>query len=198
MTAPRPPLDLADRKAVVVRVSRGVIIHRFFRASLSPVFFDASLESLLNAPDGSYGMLYAAERAHGAFAETFLRTPGRRLIPRDMMAERALVRLGVTRDLALAALHGPGLARLGATAEVTHSGEPYDIPQAWSAALHAHRAAFDGIAYTSRHDDDEICYALFDRARDGIAESERFVDLDQDWFHDLTEHYGVGMAPDIL
>jgi len=32
-------------------------------------------------------------------------------------------------------LAGPGLAILGATAEVVHGGLPYDDPQAWSKAL---------------------------------------------------------------
>ena len=43
-------------------------------------------------------------------------------------------------------LYGPGLARIGATAEVTHGGLPYTIPQRWSSALHAHPTKLEGIA----------------------------------------------------
>jgi hypothetical protein len=89
-------------------------------------------------------------------------------------------------------LAGPGLARLGATAEVTHSGLPYDGAQAWSAALFGHPVAADGIAYHARHDDAELCYALFDRAADAIVEEAREVSLDQDWFWRLASHYRVG------
>jgi hypothetical protein len=105
------------------------------------------------------------------------------------------VRLQTSVTLRLIALYGRGLARLGATAEVTHGGLPYDVPQTWSAQLHAHPAGADGIAYRARHDDDQVCYALFDRAVDRIEEIERRTDLDADWFYELADRYGVGLAP---
>lgn len=92
-------------------------------------------------------------------------------------------------------LAGPGLARLGATAEVAHGGLPYDVPQAWSIALARHPVGADGIAYHARHDDAELCYGLFERSADAIAEAAREVDLDQDWFWRIAERYGVGLAP---
>jgi hypothetical protein len=72
---------------------------------------------------------------------------------------------------------------------------PYDVPQAWSIALARHPISADGIAYHARHDDAELCYALFDRSADAVAESAREVDLDQDWFWRIAERYGVGLAP---
>ena len=90
---------------------------------------------------------------------------------------------------------GPGLARIGATAEVVHGPMPYDLPQEWSAALHAHPGAYDGIAYTARHDDEALCYAIFDHAEDAIEEVTRETDLDQTWFWDLAEIYEVGLPP---
>ncbi|WP_268931763.1 RES domain-containing protein [Mesorhizobium muleiense] len=92
-------------------------------------------------------------------------------------------------------LAGPGLARLGATAEVAHSGLPYDVPQVWSTALSGHPIGADGIAYHARHDDAEVCYALFERSADAIAEAAREIDLDQDWFWRVAERYRVGLAP---
>jgi len=100
-----------------------------------------------------------------------------------------------TRALQLVELHGPGLSILGATAEVTASPPPYDLPQAWSAALHNHPGTFDGIAYRARHDNSEICYALFDRSRTAIAEVERKDNLQEDWFYEILEYYSVGLAP---
>jgi hypothetical protein len=41
----------------------------------------------------------------------------------------------------------------------------------------------------------ELCYALFDRSPDPVAEESRQTDLDQDWFWDLAARYGVGLAP---
>jgi len=148
-----------------------------------------------NAPDGSYGVLYAAKEPAGAFAETFLRTPGRTLIDLDLIHRKAYVRFAASRKLTLIRLAGPGLARLDATAEVTHNGLPYEVAQAWSAALFGHPVAADGIAYHARHDDAELCYALFDRSAAAIVEDAREVDLDQDWFWRIAVHYRVGLAP---
>ena len=105
------------------------------------------------------------------------------------------MRIRVTRALRLVKFAGAGLARLGATAEVTHGGLPYDAPQAWSKAIHGLPSAPDGIAYRARHDDDAFCYALFDRAASHVEEETRESDIDKDWFWSLAEAYGVGLAP---
>ncbi len=167
---PWPPLDIDKRKPGVTLVAKGARFYRFYWRRHEPIFFDRSHEGRLNAPDASYGVLYAARRRAGAFAETFLRQPGRTLLPFDLVASKAPVHLAASRNLRLAVLHGPGLAKLGATAEVTSGGLPYKLPKAWSAALHAHPSTFDGIAYRARHDNDEICYALFDRSAPVIIE----------------------------
>lgn len=160
-----------------------------------PVYFDRSASGRLNAPDGRYGVFYAAVSRRGSFAETFLRRPGNVVIASDFIAARAHAAIRVLRNLRLVQLYGNGLARLGATAEVTHRGLPYTLAQSWSAALHAHPGNFDGIAYTARHNDEEICVALFDRAVAAIAAEVTDDDLDQDWFYALVEHHGVGIAP---
>lgn len=195
MTAPGPPTDLARRRPLLIDLPAGSILHRFYAAGYEPLFFDRSRVGRFNAPDSSYGVLYAAATAAGAFAETFLREPGRTLLPADLLACKGYVRLRVRRALTLVRLTGPGLARVGATAEVVHGGPPYDIPQRWSAALHAHPAAPDGIAYTARHDDEALCYALFERLPAPVEEAERQTELDQEWFWMIASAYGVGLAP---
>jgi hypothetical protein len=172
-----------------------VTFYRFYSRGRNPIFFDRSSRGRLNSPDGSYGVLYAAEQTNGAFAETFLRSPGRRLLPEDLIQKKALVVLQSTRALRLVELHGPGLSVLGATAEVTASPPPYELPQAWSAALHNHPNMFDGIAYRARHDNGEICYALFDRSGTAITEAGRKDNLTADWFDSLLDCYSVGIAP---
>lgn len=195
MSGPLPPADLDRRRPKLVNLSAGQEVHRFYTAKWEPIFFDRSTEGRFNAPDASYGVLYAARKTNGAFAETFLRTPGRTLVDSDLLKRKAYVRLLIQRDLKLIRLAGPGLARLGATAEVAHGGLPYDVPQAWSIALARHPVRADGIAYHARHDDAELCYALFERSADAIAEVAREVDLDQDWFWRIAERYRVGLAP---
>ncbi len=115
MSAPLPPADLASRDPVLVTLPAGTTVHRFYAADYEPIFFDTALGGRLNAPDGSYGVLYCAKEASGAFAETFLRTPGHRLIDADLMSRKAYVQLKVRSELALIKLAGPGLAIVGAT-----------------------------------------------------------------------------------
>jgi hypothetical protein len=195
VTAPQPPGDLARRDPLFVELPTSTSLHRFYTAAREPVFFDRGHNGRFNGPDGSYGVLYAAASPAGAFAETFLREPGRTLLPADLLARKAYVELRVLRALTLIRLGGPGLARVGATAEVVHGGLPYDIAQAWSAALYGHPAMADGIAYTARHDDEALCFALFDRASALVEEVDRQTDLDQEWFWKIAEAYGVGLAP---
>lgn len=196
MSAPLPPSDLASRDPDLVTLPAGAIMHRFYTAGYEPIFFDPGLSGRLNAPDGSYGVLYCAEEPSGAFAETFLRSPGRRLIDADLLSRKAHVRLQARSELMLIKLAGPGLAILGATAEVVHGGGlPYDGPQTWSKALFGHPVNAHGIAYYARHDDEALCYAIFDRARASVIEIGRDSNLDQDWFWQLALKYKVGMAP---
>lgn len=195
MSAPLPPTNLASRDPELVTLTAGTTVHRFYTSGYEPIFFDTALGGRLNAPDGSYGVLYCARETSGAFAETFLRTPGRRLIDPDLMARKAYVELKVISKLTLIKLAGPSLAILGATAEVVHGGLPYDAAQAWSKALFGHPVKADGIAYYARHDDEALCYAIFDRGGAAVTELAREKNLDQDWFWKLANRYKVGMAP---
>lgn len=179
----------------MVSLSAGSEIHRFYTVKYEPVFFDRSRTGRFNASDGSYGVLYAAKRINGAFAETFLRMPGNALIDSGFLRRKGYARLSTVSPLELIDLTGPGLAIVGATAEVPHSGLPYDAAQAWSKALFDHPVGADGIAYHARHDDTEICFAFFDRAAAAIVEVSREVNLDQGWFWEVGAQYAVGLAP---
>jgi hypothetical protein len=193
---PEPPADLHEREPLELVLSAGEVLHRFFTADFEPLYFDRGPDGRLNSPTREYGVLYAAQASHGAFAETFLRVPGRTLLPSDFLARKAYVELEFKRPLTWVRLSGSGLARVGATAEVVHGGRPYGCPQRWSGALHSHPSQFDGIAYTARHDDAALCFAIFERAADALYERSRRTELDSDWFWDIAEPYGVGLAPD--
>jgi hypothetical protein len=178
--APLPPADIAARTPAIEELPADATIHRFFSKS---------------DPNGGYGVLYAAKDRRGAFAETFLREPGRTLLASDFLAKKGYVRLATTRLLRLIRFAGAGLALLGATAEVVHAGPPYGNPQTWSAALHSHAVNADGIAHYARHDDEALCYAIFDRAASAIREVNRDTALNANWFWEIAEIYGVGLAP---
>lgn len=192
--APLPPVDLADRRFAELVIPAGLELHRFFTKGFDPIHFDRERNGRFNAPDGSYGVLYVARELRGAFAETFLRVPGGTQIAADMLARKAHVTVEPLRPLRMLRMMGHGLARVGATAQVTHGGRPYDVPQAWSFRVHAHPVEFDGIAYSARHDDEAQCFAIFERAAPALRERSRELELDRDWFWDLAEPYGVGLA----
>jgi hypothetical protein len=191
---PQPLADLNSRRPNFIWPKTGTVLHRFHARAHDPIFFDRSLGGRLNAPDGSFGVLYVAKHQRGAFAETFLRTPGRTLLPYDVILAKSHAAIELTEKLQVVRLYGPGLATIGCTAQVTHGPLPYDLPQAWSKALHDHPRRPDGIAYRSRHDDDQIAYAIFDRARSKLVIRHREADLDQDWLYELANHYKVGVA----
>ena len=194
MTVPLPPGDLATRKPRFLTLPADTVVHRFYAAAFNPIFFDRTLDGRFNAPDASYGVCYAAREVEGAFAETFLRKPGFVGIAPDFLAKKAYVKLKTIRQLTLIEFTGPGLAILGATAEVSHISPPYSASHAWSKAIHAHPSGPDGIAYMSRHDDQRLCYALFDRPPGAVAEVERETELDTDWFWRIALIYGTGLV----
>ncbi|RBP15542.1 RES domain-containing protein [Roseiarcus fermentans] len=195
MSGPRPPPDLHRRSPDLLDVATGSTLHRFYTAAFDPIHFDRSGAGRFNAVDASHGVLYCAMSVAGGFAETFLRTPGRTLIDPAFLRRKAYVRLAVVAPLRFVRLYGPGMAKIGATAEVAHGGLPYILPQSWAKAIADHPIRPDGLVYHARHDDTELCCAIFDRASACVIEDSRIVDLDQDWFWRLAERYGIGMTP---
>ena len=143
---------------------------------------------------GEFRVCYVGLSPAAAFAETLLRNPSRRVLDRTLLGTRALTTLRNRRPLSLVSLHGPGLSRAGATAEVTH-GPAYELARAWPVALWSHPAHPDGILYTSRHDDGELCAVLFDRAADAIAHDRSERLLSSPLLRDLFSRYRVRFDP---
>ncbi len=195
---PLPPEDLASRSLPLHICPAGTPLYRIHRTVHSPLFFGpppgAAPHGRWDAPAGVFRVCYLAEEAHLAFAETFLRSPGAPYVQRSYLAERSLTRVVVQRELRLVALHGPGLARVGATAALV-SG-PYALTRLWSLAVYAHPEAPDGIRYRARHDDDSFAVALFDRAASTIQEQTSEALLAPGGLPALgvwLDRYGVGL-----
>ena len=168
---PLPPRDLRKRLLPIHRVPAGTQLYRIHPADRLPIFFGPQVgeppRNRWDAPGGEFGVCYLAEQPWTAFAETFLRVPERMTVEEVDLETRSVARVLAMRELRLAALHGHGLRRLGATAAVC-SG-PYSVSRAWSLALHGHPEKPDGIRYRARHDDDGFAIALFDRASRAVA-----------------------------
>jgi hypothetical protein len=75
-------------------------------------------------------------------------------------AQQALV----TRPLELVDLTGPGLAHVGADAELW-AGRDYALCGRWALAFWRHPQQPDGLYYSSRHDPQRGSLVLFDRAQ---------------------------------
>ena len=118
----------------------------------------AAYQSLLT---GAFGVLYVGKKFEGSFAETVLRNPLRRFVSQNYVSLRAVSEVTASRDLKVVDFHGPGLSAVGLTNAI--STGPYNPCWAWSDYLWSHRDRPDGIAYTSRHDPQQICYAIFER-----------------------------------
>ena len=188
-----PPPDLANRDLPVEAVPAGATFVRIHRSGLDPLHFGTSGDNRFDDPERRYGVCYAAHSVEGAFAETCLRQVGATLVPLSRLAERSVSLLTATAELRLVELHGPGLARMGATAAV--SSGTYDISQPWSRAIHEHPAKVDGIAYRSNHDNGELCAALFDRCRNRLqAQSPTGLMSDRARLASLLDRYKVGLG----
>jgi len=196
---PLPPGDL-DRRPLPLHVSpAGTELFRIHRAGREALFFGPPpgkpARGRWDAPGGEFRVCYLGEASFVAFAVTLLREPGRSLVESIDVADRAIARVRVERDLRLVALHGPGLARLGATAAVCTG--PYDVSRRWALALHEHPDRPDGIRYRARHDDDGFAVALFDRARDAVAEVGSRGLMAPEGADELArwlDRYGIGLA----
>jgi hypothetical protein len=112
--------------------------------------------------DGSFGTCYLGEHTRGAFVETFLREGRVKLVGEAELRAREWSSLEVVAPLRLVTCHGPALTDLRTTSAI--SSGAYSRSRAWAAALHCHPDSPDGLRYRSRHDDDELCVALFTRA----------------------------------
>lgn len=145
-------------------------------------------------PDGRFRVCYLATTMETCFAETFLRNPPVRILSLEDLAERSIATIEVRRELRLVPIHGPGLVRLGVTAEIASSND-YAVSQLWSRALWQHPDKPDGILYRSRHDDSALCVAVYNRAKDGLVviRDESLVE-DAQGLARVLKRYGVGLT----
>lgn len=115
-----------------------------------------------DAPAGEYRTLYGAARLAGAFVESVLHKPAGRVIAWAYVEERGWSELTTRRTLRLAKLRDEGLHWHGTDAAISASND-YSAPRRLALALYTAFPELDGIAYRARHNNGEICYALFDR-----------------------------------
>jgi hypothetical protein len=116
-----------------------------------------------DAPAAEYRTMYAAVAIEGAFVETILHgKTEEQLVSRAYVERRVWTEFTTLRPFRLMKLYDEGLFWHGTDAGI--SAVP-SYTRSRQIALAAFREGpdLDGIAYRSRHDNGELCFALFDR-----------------------------------
>ena len=142
-----------------------------------------------DAPDGAYPVSYVSTGEIACFAEVF----GDRKLIDDRDGERRLWRLRASRRLRLLPLDdGATLMQLGLDARICVV-RPYELPQAWSAAIHAWYPRLDGLRYVSRHEPAARNICLFlDRCRGALdVEDLGRIGDDLDRLERVVDHYPI-------
>ncbi len=164
--APHPPgwLNTVSLPTYVREVKHP--LYRVHRTSLDPVFFGPGPGNKpyqrYDSATGLFGILYVGPGLEACLIETLLRNPHQRFVAEEQLESRSISALKTSRDLRFVDMTGSNLSKMGTTGSL-HTGR-YDVCQAWSDALFAHPDQPDGILYTSRHDPEEVCIALFERS----------------------------------
>ena len=166
----RPPRNLA-KQALATRDIRADLLFRISRHDSGEPYFGVSAAYRFDDNHRNkakrFGTCYCGFDLDTAIAETMLHDelPVRgafRLSASDF-ASRFLVRFAHRQVLTVADLTGVALKRLGGTGALS-TILPYDLPQAWSRAVHHHPQQVVGLYYMSRHLNDRPAIVIFSRA----------------------------------
>jgi hypothetical protein len=161
-----PPTSRFPAGLLATTLDAGEIVVRIHRKAQAAIFFGPGTgkqpQYRFDAPSGEYQILYAAQRLEGAFVETLLRRPAHRVVKREFIEERMWTPVRIERTLTLAKIMDEGLLFHGVDASVSATDD-YAPSRQLALALYEDFAELDGLAYRARHNNGEICYALFDR-----------------------------------
>lgn len=149
-----------------IELTAGHAMVRVHALDRDPLFFGPAVGkppmNRFDAPNQEYRVLYTAERLEGAFVETVLRRPTGRILRRAVVEERGWSVVRPSRPLKLAKVFGDGLQFHQIDAGEI-SADNYGPSRALALAFHTDFHDLDGLAYKSRYDNEEFCYAIFDR-----------------------------------
>jgi RES domain len=164
-------------------LQQGSQIVRIHHCDNEPMWFGpkpgSSPAYRFDAPSGQYRVMYAAAAIDGSFVETILH--GRaadQIIKRSYVELRAWTTITLRRPLLLMKLYDEGLFwhRTDASVSAAHD---YAEPRRIALAAFLECPTLDGLTYRSRHNNGELCYALFDRVQTDDLEpdpKQRFRD----------------------
>ena len=194
-----PPANFVRRHVEVTGFDQPLFrshsIHR------NPIYYGTTGRFRFDAPDGSYGVLYAGVDPYGAFIESLLKNPDNPVITTSELRARVLAQLKASQPLRLIDLCPSGaLVRIGADSRLFSADR--NVAQLWSRAFHDHPICADGILYPSRLDPARHGVALFGDRKLRLFELDR-----QSWyapgpqrelFGRIAEHYKIELIENRL
>jgi len=161
---PEPHADLATRSPLLYKLEVGRIIYRLYRSDRDPLYFGRTGDNRFDAPDGSFGVLYAGEDEYCCFIETCGQVTGVPSVSGAYLDQRYLAEMRLMDSVSLIDLSASGgLARIGADGRLMDGS--HALAQRWSAALRAHPTRPAGLLYRARHDPAKLAFAIFDCPR---------------------------------
>ncbi len=169
---PLPYADLNAKFPLTHTLPAGTVILRIHPAAHGAIYFGDKGDYRFDAPDHSFGVMYAGQDDECCFIESFGQTTSAPAVSGAYIEQRHLSDIKLEVDLMLIDLvESAGLARLGADGRLLTGS--YTVSQAWSAALKEHPSKPGGIRYRSRRDPVRIAYAIYERSIADFSVSDR-------------------------
>ncbi len=178
MTIPRPPGALPRPNVAVLRA--GTPVHRVHARRRRPVAFNeckgnpTRFAPILDANGRCVPSLYGGSSFIAAVYETiFHDVPAHarwKSVPLNKVTASAHAMLGSRRDIRLASLRTPDLARWRVSRDALIGSSPrwYRDTAAWAKAVHDQFPDVDGLVWTSNRCDPDSAWLFFgDRVRPG-------------------------------
>lgn len=201
---PSPPANLHERKLPLyaLRRRKGALVRLAWNDPRSHLPFRTDARYRFDAPDGSFGVVYAAFDLDTAFVESVLRDKPARakaggvILDYGELRDRRVIALdthAADRPLHLVKLYDDGLVALRTDNRIS-SVDAYDVTRAWAKALHDHPSAPDGLVYLSRYLGSRRSVVLFDRCRDQVAPGTVTLLVHHPGLPDLLDHFRLGIS----
>ena len=171
---------------------RSAFLYRIHRAERKAWWFSSDGSGRFDLTSSkSLGTCYLAEDPLGSFVEVFRDT---RLSAEEDVFARRLSALRLRKRMKLADCTSRKTRAWGLTAAI-HSGEDYELTQAWARAFHA--AGFDGVRYFVSHDPSQrlVGVALFGRAGAPSWSTGRSARIGPALIREAERRFGLRVVP---
>jgi hypothetical protein len=196
-----PPASFDQITLLTLDIDANTLVRMAWPDPATHCKFRNEMKFRFDAPDGSFGVLYAAFDVATAFAETVLRdkpalaTAAAVILDYAEVESRHVVQLksGTSpRRLRLIKLFDDGLAAARIDNRIA-TVDDYAVTQLWAKAFYHHPIGADGIIYMSRYMGARKSVAIFDRARSAVEVGSATRLLEHGEFADLVTFFQLAI-----